>query len=47
VLAERGSPELGADLRRARAVLPDVAGRTLPEILAALDAVPAGVGSDA
>jgi hypothetical protein len=47
VLAERGGPELGSDLRRARTVLPDVTGRTLPEILAALDAVPAGAGSDA
>jgi hypothetical protein len=46
VLAERGSPGLGVDLRRARAVLPDVAGRTLPEILAALDAAPAGVATD-
>lgn len=47
VLAQRGSPALGDDLRQARAVIPDPAGRTLPEILAGLDAAPVGVGSDA
>jgi len=36
VLTERGSPGLGTDLRLARAVLPDPAGRTLPEIMASL-----------
>jgi hypothetical protein len=47
VLAERGSPALGEDLRRAQALLPDVAGRTLPEILAGLGSAPLTVGSDA
>jgi hypothetical protein len=40
--ADRGSPALAADLRGIRAVLPDLGGRTLPEILAALGAVPSG-----
>lgn len=36
ILTDRGSPGLGTDLRLARAVLPDPAGRTLPEIMASL-----------
>lgn len=36
LLSERGSPGLATDLRLARAVLPDPAGRTLPEIMAGL-----------
>jgi hypothetical protein len=37
---DRGSPALAADLREVRAVLPDIGGRTLPEILVALGAAP-------
>ncbi|MEV4052829.1 hypothetical protein AB0J55_16735 [Amycolatopsis sp. NPDC049688] len=36
ILSERGSPGLATDLRLGRAVLPDPAGRTLPEIMAGL-----------
>ncbi len=36
VLSDRGSTGLGTDLRLAKAVLPDPAGRTLPEVVAGL-----------
>jgi hypothetical protein len=50
VLIERGSPALAEDLRQLRTVLPDIGGRTVPEILVAFGAEPidltagAGVG---
>ena len=47
VLSERGGPGLGADLRLARAVLPDPAGRTLPEIMAGLGSAHVVVSSNA
>jgi len=46
VLIERGGTALGADVCNALAVLPELAGRTLAEILAALDAAPTAVGGD-
>jgi hypothetical protein len=47
VLTERGSPGLGTDLRLARAVLPDPAGRTLPEIMAGLGSAHVVVSTNA
>jgi hypothetical protein len=46
VLAARGSARLRADMERVRRVLPDVGGRTLPEIMFALGASPLEVGGD-
>jgi hypothetical protein len=47
VLTDRGSPGLGTDLRLARAVLPDPAGRTLPEIMAGLGSAHVVVSTNA
>ncbi|MCE3555576.1 hypothetical protein LWC33_29545 [Pseudonocardia sp. RS11V-5] len=47
VLIDRASASLGADVRQAREVLPDLPGRTLAELVAALDAMPIGVGGHA
>jgi hypothetical protein len=47
ILSERGSPGLATDLRLGRAVLPDPAGRTLPEIMAGLGSAHVGVSSNA
>jgi hypothetical protein len=47
ILTDRGSPGLGTDLRLARAVLPDPAGRTLPEIMASLGSAHVVVTTDA
>lgn len=46
VLSGRGSRSLRTDLDRLRRVLPDVGGRTLPEIMFALSAVPQAVGQE-
>jgi hypothetical protein len=46
VLAARGGSQLRTDLVRVRRALPDVSGRTLPEIMFALGTTPLEVGSD-
>ena len=46
VLSARGGLPLRTDLERVRSILPDIGGRTLPEIIFALGAVRQEVGGD-
>jgi hypothetical protein len=46
-LIERGSPGFAEDLRQLRAVLPDIGGRTVPEMLVAFGAEPIDLTADA
>src|SRR2546430_7250389 len=45
-LIERGSPALAEDLGQLRAVLPDIGGRTVPEMLVAFGAEPVDLMAD-